>query len=80
MKPRALIAFNAILQRYNLSKVSYKQAHRRFPRVVLRDTLLRLGIGMEKAERMVRETHGTARARFNQVKAELREMGKYGDN
>ena len=73
-------AFNHVIQSTNIvssDRPTYSEAHSEFPFVVVRDTLLRLGIGMAKASRMACERQGSARNRFDHLKKELQEMGFY---
>ena len=78
-KCRAKTAFNFILQRTNVrcpdKHGSYQQAHDRFPYVVVRDTLHRLGVPFIKAERMAGECSGSATKRFDHCAKEIKEMG-----
>ena len=71
-------AFNHVCQNTRIEssdRQTYQQAHDAFAFVVVRDTLLRLGIGVAKASRMACERQGSARNRFDGLKKELREMG-----
>ena len=71
-------AFNHVCQNTRIvsrDRQTYQQAHESFAFVVVRDTLLRLGIGVAKASRMACERQGSARNRFNHCLKELGDMG-----
>jgi len=71
-------AFNHVCQNTRIEssdRQTYQQAHDAFAFVVVRDTLLRLGIGVAKASRMACERQGSARNRFNHCLKELGDMG-----
>ena len=81
--PGARRSFYITMDRLDVCKIdektSYADIHARYPFVVMRDTLLFLGVEFAKAERMAGECTGTARQRFNHCTKEMREMGIYYD-